>query len=93
MLKELYARLYSGRFARNELNLNYFKLIAFRLHQQLEVSRRQARLGGAEPSKFPAELIRKYQQLYEQNAQQLQVLDSSDAAEVAADLNPMEIEA
>jgi hypothetical protein len=92
VLKELYVRLYSGRFARNDLNLNYFKLIAFRLHQQVEVSKRQASLNGAEPSKFPPELIRKYQLLSEQHEQQLRLESEKESHEETVEQNPTQIE-
>ena len=92
MLKELYARLYSGRFAKNDQNLNYFRLIASRLHKQVQVSSKLARLSDAEQTKFPPELIRKYQQLHDQLAQQRALERPQDSAQ-ADEQHPTETEA
>lgn len=94
VLKELYARLYSGKFARNGPNLNYFRLIASRLHQQVEVTTRLALLHGEAPRKFPEELVRKYQRLCDQHeAYFRRPKEQSPAEAERAEHNPTEIEA
>ena len=75
LMKELYLNFYSSKFAKQENNFQYLKIISQRLKDQIRKSKVVIEMKGSEPRKFPENLIIKARTRCNEIEESLKFLD------------------